>query len=242
MQYGKLKWRRARRCRSRHGPTASDTRASCNDRGDPNRLFIFTSLRRRHFRYIRAAKRSQNVDSKWKRRGIWSRSCLEWDSMARPSPAHRRQPSRFTLQADELLNDAPERRTAQDDATVKFIKRVLCKKHADPAQDETTAPEVDGNLEGLLPRLTSRSDIDLQLYAILAVVLSQFVQSWYNRITPDADFVGEVVQIVAHCTRGLEHRLKLVDLDSLLLDELPGLLDAHLQGARSDWAAVPAGC
>ncbi|KAK1092619.1 hypothetical protein LTR48_003984 [Friedmanniomyces endolithicus] len=160
---------------------------------------------------------------------------------ARPSPAHQRQPSRLPQQADALSSNAPERRTAKDEATVKFIKRALCAKPAKPAQDET-APEIDGNLEDLLPRLTSRADVDLQLYTILAVVLSQFVQSWYNRITPDADFVGEVVQIVAHCTRGLEERLKLVDLDSLLLDELPGLLDAHLQGARSDCVAVPVGC
>ncbi|KAK1074578.1 hypothetical protein LTR33_009720 [Friedmanniomyces endolithicus] len=147
---------------------------------------------------------------------------------ARPSPAHQRQPSRLPQQADALSSNAPERRTAKDEAPVKFIKRALCAKPAKPAQDET-APEIDGNLEDLLPRLTSRADVDLQLYTILAVVLSQFVQSWYNRITPHADFVGEVVQIVAHCTRGLEERLKLVDLDSLLLDELPGLLDAHLQ-------------
>ncbi|KAK0938017.1 hypothetical protein LTR29_010465 [Friedmanniomyces endolithicus] len=150
---------------------------------------------------------------------------------ARPPAAHRRPPSRLELEANGLSNDAPERRTANDEATVKFIKRIFCATPATPTQDETTAPEVDGNLEDLLPRLTSRADIDLQLYAILAVVLSQFVQSWYNRITPDADFISEVVQIVAHCTRELEQRLKLVNLDLLLLDELPGLLDAHLQAA-----------
>ena len=73
--------------------------------------------------------------------------------------------------------------------------------------------------------------MDLQLYAIIAVILNQFVQSWYNRITPDQDFIEDVVQIIAHCTRGLEQRLRVVDLEELLFDELPALLIAHIDGA-----------
>ncbi|TKA68590.1 hypothetical protein B0A55_08380 [Friedmanniomyces simplex] len=151
---------------------------------------------------------------------------------ARPPLGHRRQPSRLTPRTDEPSTVTSGPRHTHDDSTVKYIKRTLCARPAKPALEETAAPEVEGNLEDLLPRLTSRTDIDVQLYAILAVILSQFVQSWYNRITPDADFVGEVVQIIAHCTRDLEERLKLVDLESLLLNELPGLLDAHLDAVE----------
>lgn len=73
--------------------------------------------------------------------------------------------------------------------------------------------------------------MDLQLYALISVILKEFVQKWYSNITPDETFVAEIVQIIAHCTRALEQRLRNVDLESLLLDELPELLDAHIRGS-----------
>lgn len=74
--------------------------------------------------------------------------------------------------------------------------------------------------------------MDLQLYAYISVIIRDFVQTWYGKITPDQTFVEEIVRIIAHCTRALEQRLRKVDLESLILDELPELLEAHVQGAR----------
>ncbi|KAM0610248.1 hypothetical protein ACHAP0_007042 [Verticillium nonalfalfae] len=108
-----------------------------------------------------------------------------------------------------------------DDATAAFVRRVLCPQHQ--AGNGTPPP-----LEDLLPPLTSRNDVDLQLYALLAVILRDFVQAWYSKITSDETFVAEILQIIAHCTRALEQRLRKVDLESLLLDELPDLLDNHI--------------
>lgn len=112
-----------------------------------------------------------------------------------------------------------------DDATAAFVRRVLCPQHQ--AGNGTPPP-----LEDLLPPLTSRNDVDLQLYALLAVILRDFVQAWYSKITSDETFVAEILQIIAHCTRALEQRLRKVDLESLLLDELPDLLDNHITGLR----------
>ena len=61
------------------------------------------------------------------------------------------------------------------------------------------------------------------------------MQNWYNKITPDEAFVAEIVQIIAHVTRTLEQRLRKVDLESLLLDEVPGLIDGHITG----WFTTP---
>lgn len=94
-----------------------------------------------------------------------------------------------------------------------------------------SSDEVDHkSLEELLPPLTSSNEIDVQLYALIAVVLNLFVQSWYNRITPDQDFVANVVQIIAHCTRGLEQRLRNIDLECLVLEELPIVITQHIDG------------
>ncbi len=72
--------------------------------------------------------------------------------------------------------------------------------------------------------------MDIQLYAFIAIIIREFVHTWYTKISPDNVFVEEVVKIIAHCTRALEQRLRKVDLESLLFDELPELLDVHIQG------------
>jgi hypothetical protein len=118
-----------------------------------------------------------------------------------------------------------------DEATVSYIKRTLCKKHSAPGIPADSSDELDHkSLEELLPPLTSSNEIDVQLYALIAVVLNLFVQSWYNRITPDQDFVANVVQIIAHCTRGLEQRLRKIDLECLALEELPIIITQHIDG------------
>lgn len=78
--------------------------------------------------------------------------------------------------------------------------------------------------------MTSSNDVDLQLYAIIAIVVKDLVYSWYGKITPDQGFVEEVLRIVAHCTRALESRLRAVDLESLILDEIPELIEGHIHG------------
>lgn len=130
-------------------------------------------------------------------------------------------------------SNASKRRTARtstsdflsDRATSLLIRRVLCPQQVGD-RGRATPPPIDE----LLPPLTSRNDVDLQLYAIIAIVLRDFVQTWYTKITPDEDFVEEVVAVIAHCTRALEQRLRKVDIESLLFDELPDLLDKHIQG------------
>jgi len=148
---------------------------------------------------------------------------------------HSRHPSKHTTSgpAVDPMPEAPPLQThvkPADEATIAYIKRVLCKKPSKPGSLPKPADRDDDSksLEELLPPLTSSNEMDVQLYAIIAVILNQFVQTWYGRITPDGDFVSEVVKIIAHCTRGIEDRLRRVDVKSLLLDELPGLVDAHL--------------
>lgn len=115
-----------------------------------------------------------------------------------------------------------------DEATAAFIRKTLC-----PQKIQATGylPE-DGpsTVTDVLPPLTSSNHVDLQLYAFIAIIVRDNVQPWYQKITPDQIFLDEVIQIIAHCTRALEQRLRKVDVEALLLDELPALLDAHVTG------------
>ncbi|KAI1273603.1 PXA domain-containing protein [Xylaria sp. FL0933] len=115
-----------------------------------------------------------------------------------------------------------------DKATAALIRRSLCARHL-TADRERGSP---APIHDLLPPLTSRNDVDLQLYALISIIIREFVQNWYNKITADETFVAEIVQVIAHCTRALEQRLRKVDLESLLFDELPELLAAHVQAYR----------
>lgn len=129
----------------------------------------------------------------------------------RPSSKSRQSsPARSILPAD-----------VSDKATAALIRRVLCPQ----SHTGTTDPRSIGEL---LPPLTSSNDVDLQLYAIVAIVVKDLVQSWYGKITADQGFVEEVVRIVAHCTTQLEGRLRTLDLEGLIFDEIPDLVERHI--------------
>ncbi|OAA78320.1 PXA domain protein [Akanthomyces lecanii RCEF 1005] len=123
---------------------------------------------------------------------------------------------------------APSTDPLSDKATLMLIRRVLCpQKIGDKGRDEVPP------IEELLPSLTSRNDVDLQLYAFLAIIIRESVQDWYNKITPDETFVAEVLQVIAHCSRALEQRFRTLDVESLVLDEIPDLLDRHITAYRT---------
>ena len=96
--------------------------------------------------------------------------------------------------------------------------------------DAHTGAKEQRAIDELLPPLTSSNDIDLELYAIIAIVVKELVYSWYGKITPDQVFVEEVVRIIAHCTRAVEGRLRSVDLEGLIFDEIPELIKNHVRG------------
>lgn len=118
---------------------------------------------------------------------------------------------------------------ASDKATAAFIRRTLC-SHSVLLSTGEKGRSSPRPIEEVLPPLTSSNAVDLQLYAIISVIIKEFVQTWYSKITPDQDFIHEVIQVIAHCTRGLEQRLRKVDLEALIFDEIPELLENHLTG------------
>ncbi|KAF2463288.1 uncharacterized protein BDR25DRAFT_397254, partial [Lindgomyces ingoldianus] len=125
----------------------------------------------------------------------------------------------------------PSPDTTSDKATAAFIRRTLCAHNVLLGNGEK-GRNTPRPIDEVLPPLTSSNEVDLQLYAIIAVIIKEFVQTWYSKITPDHVFVNEVIQIIAHCTRALEQRLRKVDLEAVILDEIPGLIEAHVSAFR----------
>ncbi len=99
---------------------------------------------------------------------------------------------------------------------------------------DSRATASPGPIDGVLPPLTSSNEVDVQLYAIVAIVIKEFVNSWYSKITPDRAFVDEVIQLIAHCSRAVEQRIRQIDIAELVLDELPALVERHVTGECSE--------
>ncbi|KAL1297077.1 hypothetical protein AAFC00_004663 [Neodothiora populina] len=125
--------------------------------------------------------------------------------------------------------------STSDEATAAFVRRTLCghQIRSGPGVDGTKAVANTPSLEETLPPLTSSNAVDLQLYALIAIIIKDFVQTWYSKISPDQQFTDKVLQIIAHCTRALEERIRHIDIEALLLDELPALVDAHVTAFRT---------
>lgn len=107
-------------------------------------------------------------------------------------------------------------------ATAALIRRVLCPPSA------SAGLSLPRPWQEQLPPLTSSTQTDEQIYAIVAIVIRDFVLTWYSKITPDHQFVTEIVDIVAHCTTQLETRARHVDWVELLGHELPDLVARHI--------------
>jgi hypothetical protein len=89
-------------------------------------------------------------------------------------------------------------------------------------------PSHHGDIEQVLPPLTSSSQVDAALYSIIAIAFRDFVHKWYTEITFDQEFVREILLVISHVTRGLEERLRRVDLDIFGLDDVPGVIWNHV--------------
>ncbi|OBU01098.1 hypothetical protein VE01_00859 [Pseudogymnoascus verrucosus] len=99
---------------------------------------------------------------------------------ATPSPALRApQPTQAQLLA--ALSPA---------ATSALIRRTL---HPTASKDTP--------LSALLKPLTGDKDVDFEIYALLAVVMREFVVKWYGNITGDPGFVGEIGELVEGVVR-----------------------------------------
>lgn len=127
------------------------------------------------------------------------------------SQAARSRVTRNTRSRDEQVD------VLSNKTTTALIRRVLCPQASSSA-----------SLEELLPPLTSSNEVDYQLYALIALIVREFIYSWYSKITSDQIFVNELLQVIAHCTRALEQRSRQVDVAQLVLDEIPALLQAHI--------------
>ncbi|KAJ5477355.1 hypothetical protein N7539_007499 [Penicillium diatomitis] len=140
------------------------------------------------------------------------------------SPLVRSSPQ---LRVQRLSSREDTQDSVKEKSTGDLIRRVLYPQTSSGHGASSPQPA-----EEVLPPLTSSNEVDHQLYAILAVIIRDFVYTWYSKITSDQALVNEVLQVIAHCTRALEQRIRQVDVTQLFLDEIPALVEFHIRSYR----------
>ncbi|KAL4752310.1 hypothetical protein BDW72DRAFT_202355 [Aspergillus terricola var. indicus] len=145
-------------------------------------------------------------------------------STAVPAPTATITPSQSSRRLQPKNDSRNEQLNGPNDrALAALVRRVLCPQSG--SYGGATSPYAP---EELLPPLTSSNDVDRQLYALVAMMVREFISSWYSKITSDQALISEVLQLIAHLTRALEQRLREVDIVQLALDDIPALVETHI--------------
>lgn len=112
--------------------------------------------------------------------------------------------------------------SSQSSTTERLIKQIFLPRES---------PQV--NWKNKLPSLCSSDEVNTELYALIALVLRQFVLSWYYSIVDDPAFLSDIATVLANCTKLLEERLVEADLYTLFLEDIPMILEMHINDYRT---------
>ncbi|QIW96051.1 hypothetical protein AMS68_001569 [Peltaster fructicola] len=148
-----------------------------------------------------------------------------------------RRPLRHQRQSRQLTTRDAEERTAQSTRSsshedlIELEKIISILSSVSP--EELRAARVNDQdsadyLRTYLRPITQSVDVDIELYALIAVIVSLCVHSWYKNITPDREINDKLVDVIAACLESVQKRLVKIDLLALLLDDIPALITEHL--------------
>jgi hypothetical protein len=82
-------------------------------------------------------------------------------------------------------------------------------------------------------KLTSSSIVNAELSKVVALLLRDFVSSWYSNLSHDKEFYIELIQTIAYLTQEIERRLERVDWVGLLTFDFPTVLKCHIKDYRT---------
>lgn len=80
---------------------------------------------------------------------------------------------------------------------------------------------------------TSSKKVNSELSKIIALLLRDFIHSWYSNLSQDKEFYSELMQTVTYLTQEIERRLFRVDWVGLMTFDLPLVLKQHIRDFRA---------
>ncbi|KAJ2494123.1 hypothetical protein GGI11_008985, partial [Coemansia sp. RSA 2049] len=82
------------------------------------------------------------------------------------------------------------------------------------------------------PFIGCSAKVDASVSRLVSLVLRDFVQDWYEKITDDTEFAADVSAQIALVTRELERRCRAVDWVRFVLFELPEIIHLHVRDSQ----------
>ncbi|KAJ2658044.1 hypothetical protein IWW48_004216 [Coemansia sp. RSA 1200] len=82
------------------------------------------------------------------------------------------------------------------------------------------------------PFIGCSAKVDASVSRLVSLVLRDFVQDWYDKITDDTEFAGDISGQIAQVTRELERRCRAVDWVRFILFELPEIIHLHVRDSQ----------
>lgn len=83
-----------------------------------------------------------------------------------------------------------------------------------------------------LPTLSSSDKVNIEIYALFGLICRQFIQSWYYQIVDDPKFLYDISSVLAQIVKQLEERMRRIDAFEFLLDDVPLVLETHINDVR----------
>ncbi|KAJ2546662.1 hypothetical protein EV175_005516 [Coemansia sp. RSA 1933] len=88
------------------------------------------------------------------------------------------------------------------------------------------------------PLIVTSTQVNASVSRLVALILRDFVEEWYEKITDDKEFLGEVSAQVLQLTNELERRCRRVDWVRYILFELPEIIHLHVRDSQQCMARL----
>ena len=82
-------------------------------------------------------------------------------------------------------------------------------------------------------KLTSSNLVNQELSKIFALLLRDFVSSWFKSVSQDQELYIEIIKAISSMVQEIERRCFRIDWVSLLTQDLPSILSNHIKDHRS---------
>ncbi|KAJ2396357.1 hypothetical protein GGI23_003949 [Coemansia sp. RSA 2559] len=97
---------------------------------------------------------------------------------------------------------------------------------------QAAAYRAASRLNAKRPFVTASVHVNASVSRLVSLILRDFVEEWYAKVTDDKEFLGEVSAQVLQLTNELERRCRRVDWVRFVLFELPEIIHLHVRDSQ----------
>ncbi|KAJ1668754.1 hypothetical protein EV178_000017 [Coemansia sp. RSA 1646] len=100
------------------------------------------------------------------------------------------------------------------------------------SQQSQAAYRAASKISAKRPFIDTSAQVNASVSRLVSLVLRDFVEEWYEKVTDDKEFLSEVSAQVLQVTNELERRCRRVDWVRFILFELPEIIHLHVRDSQ----------